>query len=55
MDNATAEIIKIIIDTFGADKFDKYDKIRINKLSGNKIFSEDEDVLNDRYEDNLNE
>lgn len=55
MDDAIAEIIKIMIDKFGADEFDKYDKIRINKLSDNKIFSEDPDVINYKLDCSLDE
>ena len=55
MDDATAEIIKIIIEHFGETEFDRYEKIRINELSGNKIFSEDEDVINYKLDCSLDE
>lgn len=55
MDDATAEIIKIMIDKFGETEFDKYDKIRINKLSENKIFSDDPDVINYKLDCSLDE
>ena len=55
MDDATAEIIKIIIEHFGETEFDRYEKIRINKLSENKIFSDDLDVLEYKLDCSLDE
>lgn len=48
-------ILDTLIDKIGRDKFDKYEKYSIWKQSNHILFDEDEEVLELRYEDSLNE